>query len=155
MTATLIQLLIQRRITTLSNLYLAKRDQLPNTDDVEAGATKKHQMDTRTWLMPLPLLIGLLASVVGYIGCFSVVQNSTSTLGPISWLCLEAGFSVMRLVIWARGTTRLHHLRLFSNWTNTNITPFPLATKTTRKSYDPSHSSARFPEDYHVVRWPH
>ena len=106
MTATLIQLLIQRRITTLSNLYLAKRDQLPNTDDVEAGATKKHQMDTRTWLMPLLLLIGLLASVVGYVGCFSVVQNSTSTIGPISWLCLEAGLSVMRLVIWAWNPTR-------------------------------------------------
>ena len=64
MTATLIQLLIQRRITTLSNLYLAKRDQLPNIDDVEAGATKKHQMDTRTWLMPFLLFFGLSASVV-------------------------------------------------------------------------------------------
>ena len=104
-TATLIQLLIQRRITTLSNQYLVKRDQLPNTDDVEAAAefgnTKKHQMDARMWLMLFLLLIGLLASVVGYVGCFSVVQNSTSTIGPVSWLCLEAGLSVIRLAIWA------------------------------------------------------
>ena len=104
-TATLIQLLIQRRITTLSNEYLVKRDQLPNTDDVEAAAafgnTKKHQLDTSTWLMLFLLLIGLLASVVGYVGCFSVVQDSTTTIGPVSWLCLEAWLSVIRLVIWA------------------------------------------------------
>ena len=103
-TATLIQLLIQRRITTLSNQYLVKRDQLPNKDveaAVESGDTKKHQMDACTWLFLCLLLIGLLASVVGYVGCFSVVQNSKSTIGPVSWLCLEAGLSVMRLAIWA------------------------------------------------------
>ena len=112
-TATLIQLLIQRRITILSKQYLVKRDQLPvpNTDveaaieHVVAGDRKKHQMDVRTWLMLFLLLIGLLASVVGYVGCFSVVQNSTSTAGPISWLCLEAGLSVMRLAIWAWNPT--------------------------------------------------
>ena len=97
---TLIQLLIQRRITTLSDQYLVKRDQLPNPD-VEAANepvdTKKHQMDARTLLLLCLLLIGLVASVVGYVGCFSVVQNSTSTIGPVSWLCLEAGLSVMRL----------------------------------------------------------
>ena len=103
-TATLIQLLIQRRITTLSNQYLVKRDQPPNTDveaAVELGNKKERQMDTRTWLMLFFLLIGLLASVVGYVGCFSVVQNSTSTAGPVSWFCLEAGLSVLRLCIWA------------------------------------------------------
>ena len=113
-TATLIQLLIQRRITTLSNRYLVKHHQLPvpNTD-VEAavehgiaGDREKHQMDARTWLMLFLLLIGLLASVVGYVGCFSVVQNSTSTIGPVSWLCLEAWLSVMRLAIWAWNPTR-------------------------------------------------
>jgi len=43
---------------------------------------------------------------VGYIGCFSAVQNSTSTIGPVSWLCYEAGLSVMRLAIWAWNPTR-------------------------------------------------
>ena len=109
-TATLIQLLIQRRITTLSDQYLVKkRDQLPNRD-VEAavgpGYTKKHQMDARTWLLLCLLLIGLVASIVGYVGCFSVVQNSTTTVGPVSWLCLEAGLSVMRLAIWAWNPTK-------------------------------------------------
>ena len=55
-----------------------------------------------TWL----LLCLLVASVVGYVGCFSVVQNSTSTNGPVSWLCLEVGLSVARLAIWAWNPTR-------------------------------------------------
>ena len=109
-TATLIQLLIQRRITTLSDQYLVEREQLPNTDDVEAAAepgdTKKHQMDAHTWVLLFLLLIGLIASIVGYVRCFSIVQNSTSTIGPVSWLCLEAGLSVMRLAIWAWNPTR-------------------------------------------------
>ena len=105
-TATLIQLLIQRRITIISGEYLVIRDQMPvvNGDDVEADAgveKKKYQMDSRTWPLLFLLLIGLLASVVGYVGCFSIVQNSASTYGPVSWLCLEVGLSVVRLAIWA------------------------------------------------------
>ena len=108
-TAMVIQLLIQRRVTTLSDQYLDKRDQLPNPDEeagVEPRNTKKHQMDACTWLLLCLLLIGLVASVVGYVGCFSVVQNSTSTIGPVSWLCLESGLSVMRLAIWAWNPTK-------------------------------------------------
>jgi hypothetical protein len=105
-TATFIQLLIQRRITTLSDQYLAKQDQLRNMDVEAAVETKKHRMDAHTRMLVWPLLIGLLASLVGYVGCFSVVQNSTTIIGPISWLCLEAGLSVMRLAIWAWNPTK-------------------------------------------------
>ena len=79
-TAVLIQLLIQRQIllvTTISYEYLVKQDQLPvcNGDDVEAAVgveKKKYQMDVHTWpLLFLLLLIGLVASVVGCVGCFS------------------------------------------------------------------------------------
>ena len=104
--ATLIQLLIQQRITTLSDQYLVKRDQLPNPDVEAAVEMKKHQMDARTGLLLCLLLVGLVSSVVGYVGCFSVVQNSTSTIGPVSWLCLEAGLSVLRLAIWAWNPSR-------------------------------------------------
>ena len=100
-TATLVQLLIQRRITTLSHQYLVKRDQLLNPDVEAAVDTKRHQKHALTWLLLCLLFVGLVASVVGYVGCFSVVQNSTSTIGPVSWLCLEAGLSIMRLAIWA------------------------------------------------------
>ena len=107
-TATLVQLLIQRQITTLSYQYLVKRDQPPNPDveaAVEPGVTKKHQTDAHTWLLLCLLVIGLVASVVGYVGCFSIVQNSKTTIGPVSWLCLEVGLSVLRLAIWAWNPT--------------------------------------------------
>ena len=109
-TAVLIQLLIQRRITSISDEYLVKRDQLPvGNGDVEAAAgveKKKYQMNAGTWPLLCLLLIGLLASVVGYVGCFSIVQNSASTFGPVSWLSLEVGLSIMRLAIWAWNPTR-------------------------------------------------
>ena len=108
-TATLIQLLIQRRITTISHQYLVKRDQQGNGDVEAARAVDseklKYQTDARTWPLLCLLFIGLLASVVGYVGCFSIVQNSASTSGPVSWLCLEAGLSVVRLAIWAWNPT--------------------------------------------------
>jgi hypothetical protein len=80
-TATLIQLLIQQRINTLADQYLVKRYHLSTpivyseaAVQVDSGDTKKHQIDVRTWLMLFLLLIGLVASVAGYVGCFSVVQ---------------------------------------------------------------------------------
>ena len=110
-TATHIQLLIQRRISTLSNQYLVERNQLPipDHDDVEAAIepvnTKKHQIDILTWLLLLLLFLGLTASVVGYVGCFSIIQNSTSNTSAVSWLSLEAGLSILRLVIFAWNPT--------------------------------------------------
>ena len=111
-TATLIQFLIQQRITTLSDQYLVNRVPLPTPGvdteaavQVEPGDTKKHQLDARTWLMLFLLLIGLVASVVRYVGCFSIIQNSKSNLGPLGWLCLEVGLSVVRLAIWAWNPT--------------------------------------------------
>ena len=100
LTATLIQLLIQRRIILISDEYLVKRD---GDVEVAAGVKKKKKYQTDALTLPLLFLlfIGLLASVVGYVGCFSIVQNSASASGPISWLCLEAGLSLFRLVIWA------------------------------------------------------
>ena len=100
---------IQRRITTLSDHYLVKRNQQRNTDEEAVGNTKKSQIIVRhiapTWLLLFVLLIGLVASIASYFGCFSVVQNSTSTIAPVSWLCLEIGLSVVRLAIWSWNPT--------------------------------------------------
>jgi hypothetical protein len=131
----LIQLLIQRRITT-------------NTLSSETSCLI--QMSTRRWPLSLatpPTRRNIkwmqahgcccssslsVASVVGYVGCFSVVQNSIMNIGPVSWLCLDAGFSVLRLAIWTWNPTR-------DNFANMN--PFPPATtKTTRKSYGTRYS---------------
>ena len=134
-TAVLIQLLIQQRITTVSDEYLVKRDQqLPvgNGDDVEAAAgvnKKKYQTDVRTWPLLCLLFFGLLASVVGYVGCFSIVQNSASTSGPVSWLCLEAGLSVVRLAIWAWNPTRDYAPPLEINLELDKYEPLPTCNK--------------------------
>ena len=135
-TAALIQLLIQQRITTISNQYLIKRDQqLPVGDgdsDIEAAAgveKKKYQMDARTWLLLFLLIIGLLASVVGYVGCFSIVQNSASSLGPVSWLCLEVGLSIIRLAIWAWNPTTDDAPPLEINLELDNDEPLPTCYK--------------------------
>ena len=68
-TVTLIQLLLQRRITTLADQYLVRRGPLPNPD-VEAAIDMKkhHEMDALTWLLLCLLLIGLVSSVAGYVG---------------------------------------------------------------------------------------
>ena len=103
-TATLIQLLIQRRITTLSNKYLDKYDQpLRNADPesgVEPGDTKKHQpqMDVCTWLLLFLLLLGLVSSIVGYVGCFSTVEHTQDSL---------AGLYISKLFAISRSSTVL------------------------------------------------
>ena len=39
--------------------------------------------------------------MVGYIGCFSVVQSTQKSTGPLSWLGLEAALSLLRMYIWS------------------------------------------------------
>ena len=46
------------------------------------------------------LLAGIIASVAGYVGCFSAVQGSGSSKEALIWLCLEAGLSVIRIILW-------------------------------------------------------
>ncbi|RXW12814.1 hypothetical protein EST38_g13041 [Candolleomyces aberdarensis] len=55
------------------------------------------------WVCQAFLLIGLGLTIVGYIGCFSVVQSSprTDSQGPLIWLVCEALLAVLRTVLWA------------------------------------------------------
>jgi hypothetical protein len=94
---TLIQLFIQRRIATLSDQYLVKRNPPLNRNvDVEsqAGDTKKHQMDTRTcqWLLQFLLLIGLVGSVVpvGYVSAWFRIRHRTPV--PLVGSAWKLGF---------------------------------------------------------------
>jgi hypothetical protein len=52
------------------------------------------------WTCQFLLLIGILASVAGYVGCFSVVQSTRSAKAPIIWLGLEAALSIIRMILW-------------------------------------------------------
>ena len=53
------------------------------------------------WTFLILLFIGIIASVVGYVGCFSAVQGSGSSKEALIWLCLEAGLSIVRIILWA------------------------------------------------------
>jgi hypothetical protein len=46
------------------------------------------------------ILPGALLSVAGYVGSFTLLQN-TATPGPLVWLTLEAALSFVRMVVWA------------------------------------------------------
>lgn len=68
--------------------------------------SKLEDVDTKgnsplIWICLVLLLLGIFASVVGYVGCFSVVQSSSSSTGPLIWLCLEASLSVIRIILWS------------------------------------------------------
>jgi hypothetical protein len=52
------------------------------------------------WIFLILLCIGIVASVAGYIGCFSAVQGVRSSQEVLYWLCLEAGLSIVRIIIW-------------------------------------------------------
>lgn len=47
------------------------------------------------------IFIGIALSLAGYIGCFSLVQNSQTSVGPLIWLGCETSLSLLRLVIWS------------------------------------------------------
>ncbi|KAJ3535205.1 hypothetical protein NMY22_g6592 [Coprinellus aureogranulatus] len=55
------------------------------------------------WSIQCSLLFGVGLAVVGYIGCFSVVQASPkgSSKGPLIWLVCEALLAVIRTLLWA------------------------------------------------------
>lgn len=43
---------------------------------------------------------GLVLTIVGYVGCFSLVQESTS-VGSVLWLIFEVMLSLLRMAVWA------------------------------------------------------
>jgi len=61
---------------------------------------KKHL--TGTWLYWVLIFVGVLASVAGYIGCFSLVQDAKATsTGRYTWIILEAVLAIIRMMVWA------------------------------------------------------
>ncbi|KAF8064863.1 hypothetical protein FPV67DRAFT_158337 [Lyophyllum atratum] len=52
------------------------------------------------WPFIILTALGIAASVVGYIGCFSVVQGSSRSRDPLIWLILESVLSIVRIALW-------------------------------------------------------
>lgn len=96
--------------------YIILNYSLTGTADPESGAENQEmlarlrelqsKLEAATkspkliWLFLVLLLIGNIASVVGYIGCFSVVQSTRESTVPIVWLFLEAALSILRMFLW-------------------------------------------------------
>jgi len=47
------------------------------------------------------LVLGMAASVIGYVGCFSLIQASNNKRDPLIWLGTEVVLCFVRLIIWA------------------------------------------------------
>jgi len=99
LTTTMIQFVTQTRVMTIIKKRL--------THDLEKNDTLDSQQGSGAvpnsfigWCWLILLLGGILAVIVGYIGCFSIVQSSRNSAGPLSWLCIEAGLSVIRIFTW-------------------------------------------------------
>ncbi|KAF5339051.1 hypothetical protein D9758_014096 [Tetrapyrgos nigripes] len=94
--ATMTPLIIEVRLRIIVEEQLRKRARKESELLVRADG----QLYRFLPIFQILLLIGVLGSVAGYIGCFTVVQNASKPLATISWLLLEAGLSIIRIVLW-------------------------------------------------------
>ncbi|KAJ7486502.1 hypothetical protein FB451DRAFT_770982 [Mycena latifolia] len=63
---------------------------------------KPYLTDTWEWLaMFAALQLGFLMTLVGYVGCFTIVQNSPTPSDTYIWLGVEVALALIRLATWA------------------------------------------------------
>ncbi|KAJ7691717.1 hypothetical protein B0H17DRAFT_553322 [Mycena rosella] len=53
------------------------------------------------WTMAILLMGGFAMTLVGYVGCFAIVQGSTIQSDTYIWLGTETALALIRLIIWA------------------------------------------------------
>ncbi|KAJ7681454.1 hypothetical protein B0H14DRAFT_2655317 [Mycena olivaceomarginata] len=115
--AAMIQLIIQFRLMTIvhrrltfhavNHLFKQERRGPPtwwNPGLRSEDCLSKLKADIRVGFQ-IALVLGMGASVAGYVGCFKIVQSSTDTIGPLVWLVLELALSIIRLALWAFNPT--------------------------------------------------
>ncbi|KAJ7083797.1 hypothetical protein C8R44DRAFT_991958 [Mycena epipterygia] len=84
--------------------YLAGILHLPADSSVTELALALKPYLTKTlawWEMLFALLFGFLMTIIGYIGCFTIVQNSSTPSDTYIWLALELALALIRLLTWA------------------------------------------------------
>ncbi|RXW25376.1 hypothetical protein EST38_g465 [Candolleomyces aberdarensis] len=96
---------IQRGRGTLSPFYFPLFPQNGESPPPAPTPSKAgtHIVTTTLFLSAcqVALLFGLVLVVVGYIGCFSVVQASLRAEGALVWLVCEALLAIVRTLVWA------------------------------------------------------
>ncbi|KAF7351899.1 hypothetical protein MVEN_01151600 [Mycena venus] len=66
-----------------------------------ANGIKAYLANTWQWLALIcALLLGFVMTIVGYIGCFTIVQSSSVPSDTYIWLGTEAALAFLRLLIW-------------------------------------------------------
>ncbi|KAF5322135.1 hypothetical protein D9619_000526 [Psilocybe cf. subviscida] len=94
-------------------MWLARPDaeKLNNRSSIEEIYKSEYRrqlesIDTRVlrWvnaLLVFLVVLGCFSTVVGYVGCFYLIQHASTSKGPLLWLGLEALLSVVRILVWA------------------------------------------------------
>ncbi len=85
------------------DLTKANSDSDPKISHKKLIAKYLSDILSRNWALmayQLTMIIGFPMIVVGYVGCFNLVNESTIAGGPYVWLGIEAILSVVRLALW-------------------------------------------------------
>lgn len=95
---------------------LADRDPEPATDGLDQAARDRLKLELAqahrqlfpklgmqgsSLVLQILMMVSILASIIGYVGCSSIVQTSRNPHGPIVWLILEGIFAILRMLVWA------------------------------------------------------
>ncbi|KAL0566254.1 hypothetical protein V5O48_015764 [Marasmius crinis-equi] len=94
-------------------------------------------LNIRLLVHQVSLLAGMVMIVIGYIGCFNLVNGSNAKNGPYIWLGMEAFLSVLRMALWgwnprwAQGDTGLEmKLKLWSKGASLHHPTHPTTSRT-------------------------
>ncbi|RDB17131.1 hypothetical protein Hypma_001888 [Hypsizygus marmoreus] len=75
-------------------------DVLQSLAEKFARVCQAFPINITVWPFLVLVFFGISISVVGYIGCFTVVQGSQHANVPLVWLCLEGVLSMIRMALW-------------------------------------------------------
>ncbi|KAJ6451910.1 hypothetical protein C8R45DRAFT_1041465 [Mycena sanguinolenta] len=91
------QLMLQTLIRRIVSVQQILGEQDTNRNDPELSIFDIRRY--RLFIYRILLVVGSIATAVGYIGCFTVVQNS-SHVQTLLWVALEGWLSLVRLFLW-------------------------------------------------------
>ncbi|KAG6816679.1 hypothetical protein H0H87_003930 [Tephrocybe sp. NHM501043] len=90
--------------TPLVSPVLSQRSRQKLQTELLLAGWLLHNGDSRmlSGILGVAMVLGIIGSVVGYVGSFSVVQSASpsDTIAPVTWLLVEGFLSVLRMALW-------------------------------------------------------
>ncbi|KAG7096444.1 hypothetical protein E1B28_003880 [Marasmius oreades] len=80
----------------------------PVKQDYRDALAKFQSFSWSSWcllLLQMLLAAGIFMTVAGYIGCFTLVNQSQIEIGPYVWLGMESALSIIRIFLWGFNPT--------------------------------------------------